>query len=432
MKHTKYLRAGSLVCLLALCLGLLTACGGATLPLDKLYVDDARPGKPVTLNTATEVFREKGTLEEVYGNLALFITRNEDSSLLKEIVCNLASGKKLYESEAYHERRMVDLLDGDLYSVRTPQDGGDSVLTLYDAAGKQQFRAEGASVLDRDLLYAKSSVYRIKNGKVKDSGIPLARAFAAPPVLDYAERPSDGYMMELKTTDGRMLTVYDLGMNPVAQYQFPSDAVEESGFCRMLNNGDVLIQYQLEVGKTDNTRITEDEYDFEQNGKLIRLCTLILSVKTGEVRSISFDGVLVNCKSRRYYNYQSRRYYEAKRADLSDKVDNIVAYTPLDGNGRIDSQMVWAVMDNDGTVHPVEKLSSVTPVGVPYPLGKDFWIVQLWAGGNYIFQLYNKSGKLLKSAIEVSGNYQFRRCCPGGRQVACDGLCSHVCRPAGF
>lgn len=96
MKHTKYLRAGSLVCLLALCLGLLTACGGATLPLDKLYVDDARPGKPVTLNTATEVFREKGTLEEVYGNLALFITRNEDSSLLKEIVCNLASGKKLY------------------------------------------------------------------------------------------------------------------------------------------------------------------------------------------------------------------------------------------------------------------------------------------------------------------------------------------------
>lgn len=84
MKHTKYLRAGSLVCLLALCLGLLTACGGATLPLDKLYVDDARPGKPVTLNTATEVFREKGTLEEVYGNLALFITRNEDSSLLKE------------------------------------------------------------------------------------------------------------------------------------------------------------------------------------------------------------------------------------------------------------------------------------------------------------------------------------------------------------
>ena len=106
MKHTKYLCAGSLVCLLALCLGLLTACGGATLPLDKLYVDDARPGKPVTLNTATEVFREKGTLEEVYGNLALFITRNEDSSLLKEIVCNLASGKKLYESEAYHERRI--------------------------------------------------------------------------------------------------------------------------------------------------------------------------------------------------------------------------------------------------------------------------------------------------------------------------------------
>lgn len=128
MKHTKYLRAGSLVCLLALCLGLLTACGGATLPLDKLYVDDARPGKPITLNTATEVFREKGTLEEVYGNLALFITRNEDSSLLKEIVCNLASGKKLYESEAYHERRMVHLLDGDLYSVQTPQDGGDSVL----------------------------------------------------------------------------------------------------------------------------------------------------------------------------------------------------------------------------------------------------------------------------------------------------------------
>lgn len=408
MKHTKYLRAGSLVCLLALCLGLLTACGGATLPLDKLYVDDARPGKPVTLNTATEVFREKGTLEEVYGNLALFITRNEDSSLLKEIVCNLASGKKLYESEAYHERRMVDLLDGDLYSVRTPQDGGDSVLTLYDAAGKQQFRAEGASVLDRDLLYAKSSVYRIKNGKVKDSGIPLARAFAAPPVLDYAERPSDGYMMELKTTDGRMLTVYDLGMNPVAQYRFPSDAAEESGFCRMLNNGDVLIQYQLEVGRTDNTRITEDEYDFEQNGKLIRLCTLILSAKTGEVRSISFDGVLVNCQSRRYYNYQSRRYYEAKRADLSDKVDNIVAYTPLDGNGRIDSQMVWAVMDNDGTVHPVEKLSNVPPVGVPYPLGKDFWMVQLWAGGNYIFQLYNKSGKLLKSAVEVSGTYQFK------------------------
>ena len=408
MKHTKYLRAGSLVCLLALCLGLLTACGGATLPLDKLYVDDARPGKPITLNTATEVFREKGTLEEVYGNLALFITRNEDSSLLKEIVCNLASGKKLYESEAYHERRMVHLLDGDLYSVQTPQDGGDSVLTLYDAAGKQQFRAEGASVLDRDLLYAKSSVYRIKNGKVKDSGIPLARAFAYPLELDYAERPSDGYMMELNTTDGRMLMVYDLGMNPVAQYQFPSDAVEESGFCRMLNNGDVLIQYQLEVGKTDNTRITEDEYDFEQNGKLIRLCTLILSVKTGEVRSISFDGVLVNCKSRRYYNYQSRRYYEAKRADLSDKVDNIVAYTPLDGNGRIASQMVWAVMDNDGTVHPVEKLSSVTPVGVPYPLGKDIWIVQLWAGGNYIFQLYNKSGKLLKSAVEVSGTYQFR------------------------
>ncbi len=62
-------------------------------------------------------------------------------------------------------------------------------------------------------------------------------------------------------------------------------------FCRMLNNGDVLIQYQLEVGRTDNTRITEDEYDFEQNGKLIRLCTLILSAKTGEVRSISFDGV---------------------------------------------------------------------------------------------------------------------------------------------
>ncbi len=360
MKHTKYLRAGSLVCLLALCLGLLTACGGATLPLDKLYVDDARPGKPITLNTATEVFREKGTLEEVYGNLALFITRNEDSSLLKEIVCNLASGKKLYESEAYHERRMVHLLDGDLYSVQTPQDGGDSVLTLYDAAGKQQFRAEGASVLDRDLLYAKSSVYRIK-----------------------------------------------IGMNPVAQYRFPSDAAEESGFCRMLNNGDVLIQYQLEVGKTDNTRITEDEYDFEQNGKLIRLCTLILSAKTGEVRSISFDGVLVNCQSRRYYNYQSRRYHE-DRADLSDKVDNIVVYTPLDGNGRIDSQMVWAVMDNDGTVHPVEKLSSVPPVGVPYPLGKDFWIVQLWAGGNYIFQLYNKSGKLLKSAVEVSGTYQFR------------------------
>lgn len=70
--------------------------------------------------------------------------------------------------------------------------------------------------------------------------------------------------------------------------------------------------------------------------------------------------------------------------------------------------MVWAVMDNDGTVHPVEKLSSVPPVGVPYPLGKDFWMVQLWAGGNYIFQLYNKSGKLLKSAVEVSGTYQFR------------------------
>ena len=179
-------------------------------------------------------------------------------------------------------------------------------------------------------------------------------------------------------------------------------------FCRMLNNGDVLIQYQLEVGRTDNTRITEDEYDFEQNGKLIRLCTLILSAKTGEVRSISFDGVLVIAKAGGTITTRAGDTMKPKGQTCRIRWITSFVYTPLDGNGRIDSQMVWAVMDNDGTVHPVEKLSSVTPVGVPYPLGKDFWMVQLWAGGNYIFQLYNKSGKLLKSAIEVSGTYQFR------------------------
>lgn len=400
MRHVRFLRAGSLVCLIALCLGLLTACGSKprSLDLDEIYGADARPSKPEALNTVTEVIRAGGSLRDLRGNLALFVTRNEDNTLFKGAVYNLTNGKKLYEADEYHDSIRVSLLDGDLYSVLTTQDDG-SIVTLYDAAGKQQFSADDVHILDSDLLYIGSSVYRIENGKIKNSGIPVASVYTYS-TFDYPGRSSDGYVMNTTTYDGLTLTIYDLGMNPVAQYRFPSDAVEDSCFTRMLNNGDALIQYQLEVGGTDNARITEAGYDFEQDGKLIRLCTLILSAQTGKIRSIPFDGIIVNCIS--------RRYCETNGMDLSDKVDNIVVYNPLDGNRRIDSQMVWAVMDNDGTVHPVEKLSGASfaglPfVGVPSPCGKDFWNMQLLVGGDVVSQLYNKSGKLLKSVMNSSG-----------------------------
>ena len=394
MRHVRFLRAGSLVCLIALCLGLLTACGSKprSLDLDEIYGADARPSKPEVLNTVTEVIRAEGSLRDLRGNLALFLTRKDTT--FKEAVYNLTNGKKLYEAEEYHDSIRVSLLDGDLYSVLTTQDDG-SIVTLYDAAGKQQLSADDVQILDSDLLYIDSSVYRIENGKIKNSGIPVASVYTYP-MIDYPGRSSDGYVMDTTTYDGLTLTIYDLGLNPVAQYRFPSDAVEGSRFIRMLNNGDALIQYQLEVGGTDNARITEAGYDFEQDGKLIRLCTLILSAQTGKIRSIPFDGIIVNCKS--------RRYCETNGMDLSDKVDNIVVYNPLDGNGRIDSrQMVWAVMDNDGTVHPVEKLSGVSSAGLPSPCGKDFWSIYLQVGDDYVSQLYNKSGKLLKSVMNSSG-----------------------------
>lgn len=396
MRHAFLLRIGCFACLAALCLGLLTACGSKSLSLSKIYGDDARPERPAALNTVTEVIRTEGRVRDLHGNLVLFLTRNEDSTLLKETVYNLTNGKKLYEADEFHDSIRVRLLDGDLYSVRRQQDDETSVTTLYNAAGKETFRAEGIAIFDRDLLYANSSVYRIEKGKVKNAGIPVAVGGVTLKKHDYPGRPSDGYMMEM--TGERFLTVYDLGMNPVALYQFPSDAVKESSICRMLNNGDVLIQYQLEMGSTDNIRIAEGEYDFEQDGKLMRLCTLILSAQTGETREITFNGILVGCRSRRDYGNNV--------ADLSDKVDNVVTYTPLGSDGRISDQNVVAIMDNDGTVHPVEKLSGVPSLGLPYPLGKAFWIVQLQGGGDDSFQLYNQSGELLKSFLWQWSNFQ--------------------------
>ena len=178
MRHVRFLRAGSLVCLIALCLGLLTACGSKprSLDLDEIYGADARPSKPEVLNTVTEVIRAGGSLRDLRGNLALFVTRNEDNTLFKEAVYNLTNGKKLYEADEYHDSIRVSLLDGDLYSVLTTQDDG-SIVTLYDAAGKQQFSADDVHILDSDLRYIGSSVYRIENGKIKNSGIPVASVY---------------------------------------------------------------------------------------------------------------------------------------------------------------------------------------------------------------------------------------------------------------
>lgn len=271
--------------------------------------------------------------------------------------------------------------------------------TLYDATGSSLVSTAASlgtpKVFADMILYGTTLYAQDENGKLTEaSTIPENLTLSAPDT--YSEKYFYYYTSQ-------SIEIYDRDFNYVSRWDLPHSIsyLEESYVpFRVLNNGNVFIQYQV---KTDAEAEEYDLITFEgSDAYKYNLCTMILEAKTGKTTKVKTNYYFSNIQSA-----HTLATLTSKGDYFADKLENIAKVYPI-VDKRIDTSTPafdYVLLKNNGEVTASLKLAKQQTASIPTKITNDKYIVSTLYGRAIV----NKKGETLLSisndSLNIVGEY---------------------------
>lgn len=268
--------------------------------------------------------------------------------------------------------------------VATEEGAEDEVTrTYYDANGdemqsvKAEYEVAEPMVVTEKLVIINAMIYNIDEvtGAATEKG-------ALPAYVSYEKLAhTDEYFY---TEDDGAIVIYDLDFAPVAIYSAPSYAEwfdEEALNWNILNNGDVLVQYYVELDEDAK------KFDFYEYYAKYDLVSLIVTAK-GDVKNLDLDYIVDHVATNDILYDDTK---EKEENLYTNKFENI-AYIYRIENQKIDFSDVnkdIVLMNNSGKAQKSLKLVD-GQIGMPVKVAEDLYAAQTVYGT----ALLNGKGKL--------------------------------------
>lgn len=336
-------------------------------------------------------------------------------------VCNIATGETLYtmtKSSSHYSRLEAVMPQISLYGcglflvaeVANEKDLEDSwyfepeyTYTLYNSEGATLLIGEDKITVtewyDETTLEVECDgttyLYDGEKGKLEKKKAADGASMTSDPVDvggSGADMYAEGYVFD---TDRSYVRVFEKESGEmVAFYAFPSFASSKNAF--PLNNGNVLIQYLVEVPQQDGVALKDSDYDIEMRSSgestYYTLTTLLLSVKSGKTSSVKLP-YLVDSVGTEYLCMLDNDL------GIKEGFQNLAIATPIPSDKLLDTSShaeIVLKMGNDGSVTKLEYLRG-DQRGLPTLVHKNRYLIRTEALGEGSSRryLYNEKGKLI-------------------------------------
>ncbi|MBO5938894.1 MAG: hypothetical protein J6Q82_05285 [Clostridia bacterium] len=333
------------------------------------------------------------TLVEANSEFAVFADAEDG---LKVKVFSFRAGEVVGDTLTSDEDKtyVVTFVDGAPIYVVTKttatDDGDDKVMKYYhDATGaeiasvEEKYEIGDAKVVTDKLVIINAVMYNVDaaTGALTEKG-------AVPAYVSYDnfENYNDEFFYSF---DEETLIIYDLDFTPVATYTLPSYAVHSDigGYPYVLNNGNVLIQYAVELN--DDAK----KFDFIEDTEKLDLVSVLVTPK-GDVKDLDLDYV-VTWLAPNYEVYDNTETPEEN--EFTDKWENIAGIAKIENKqldfNRKNEDVV--LMNNSAKAQKSLKLVD-GQYGVPTKVADDLYVVDTVYGE----ALINGKGKLQFAVTE--------------------------------
>lgn len=334
-------------------------------------------------------------------------------------VYNIATGKTLYtkkKSASRHSELALIMPQISLYGcglflvveVTNEKDMDyfepEYTYTLYNAEGASLLIGEDKLTVteqyyDETTLEVECDgttyLYDGEKGKLEKKKATGGASMTSDPV-DMADEDAnmyaEGYVFD---TDSSYVRVFEKESGEmVAFYAFPSFASSKNA-CP-LNNGNVLIQYLVEVPQQDGVALKDSDYDIERRSSdgstYYTLTTLLLSADGGKTSEVDLP-YLVESIVTEYLCMQDSDF------GIKEGFRNLALAIPIPSDKLVDTSdhaEVVLKMDNDGSVTKLEYLRG-DQLGLPTLVYKNRYLIRAEALGDGSSRkyLYDEKGKLI-------------------------------------
>ena len=402
----KKIKLSILVSLLLLAAMLLSACSGdGKLKTISSYDAILNPNYDVNANTTNSITElpllDGYKLEKDNRFFAVF--QKDTGSQIDIKVVSMLTGEVLLSTTSNGDTGYTVTLYGTLPVFMFRKNSGTSQsktrYTLYDATGSSLVSTTASlgtpTVFADMILYGTTLYAQDENGKLTEaSTIPENLTLSAPDT--YSEKYFYYYTSQ-------SIEIYDRDFNYVSRWDLPHSIsyLEESYVpFRVLNNGNVFIQYQV---KTDAEAEDYDLITFNGNDAYkYDLCTMILEAKTGKTTKVKTNYYFSNIQSA-----HTLATLTSKGDYFADKLENIAKVYPI-VDKRIDTStpaLDYVLLNNDGEVTASLKLAEQQTASIPTKITADKYLVSTLYGRAIV----NKKGETLLSisndSLNIVGEY---------------------------
>lgn len=353
---------------------------------DDIFLNRIVETEAAPYNTIEPVEGLAGRCVSHAGDLALFAdTHTADEGYVVTTDLYLFSGKTntiLYncsridfgDTSGYDAYNDVSIIGSNLYMVVEYHDGIFSS-TVYNVDNQKLLTSEKEITVTGDILTADNVKCVIDDGQLLPWS-PILSGLSMSSDEPDAVQVTEKYRHQFTS---RTAVVYDENGVMKGFYEFPSYADNTAVF--PLNNGNVLLQYVVEVKQIDGIKIQPEEYDFEQNDVKYKLYSLLLDAETGKTIALTLDCLISELITRYSLNENGQQ--------VTDKVENIAFIIPIENQQVDTSNEVWTLMDNDGTTEALEKWVAGQD-GNPQLISDGIFVVSTQNGRRYLFDSNRK------------------------------------------
>ena len=273
-------------------------------------------------------------------------------------------------------------------------------LLIKDFQSEKESEVEGlVPSSNLDLLKIGNEIYRLN----KDDVYELVAKFSDASVIPTFEAKNGDNYYVLDTGKGAV-TVYNKKLVMTGCYNFPSYANQLQ--CFILNNGDVLVQYQVAES------LFSDDYTFVDEMVPITLVTQVIEVDSGEIEDKDLDHVIVGLQSREtlYEDNVIPLNYEFLKKNIKNgaivqeiddgKLDKTLKVVNLSNSGKIADRFDDVFV---GQPNPTIISSTDVNLGLPNVINHERFVVSNVAG---MITLTDASGRVIGdiTAIDKMNN----------------------------
>lgn len=380
-----------------LCVVTVLASCNAPMKFGKVVGDGTYTDENPTLTAAAKT-DIKGEIDTYKGDLVVFEDISVDTGLATITIYNIATGTVVWtgtesKSESGANTTKVSY-DVELYeydevywfkvTTATTTETEDDIDTtrsysLRDAKGAEFAKSDKKTANVEtllDLIRFDGKVYRI----AEDGSIAHAfdiSDFTALPEVD--TKVGENYYDE--SADRDAITIYNANLQLVTYYAVPSFA---QGLIHILNNGNVLVQYQMVEP------IGSEDYDVTEEGMGFTYVSELINAENGKVSTPNLDhGVMTVL-----------RQSDSDLWIFNEKVENLAVVAYIEDQ-RVNSNEVackLVSLGNNGKVKGEVKLIDNQAPELPKLVANNRWIVSDLAGNQF---LLNEKGDVMANVTAL-------------------------------